>query len=73
MHTEIELIIDHDLGLSGPEGFLLADAVAITWRRAALACAERGGVFTVGGTRYVVEKVIADDGHMVIAACMEVE
>lgn len=73
VHTDIELIIDHDLSATGPEGFLLADSVGITWRRSALACAARGGVFTVCGVRYIVEKVIADDGHMATAACMEDE
>lgn len=73
VHSGIDLIIDRDVGFAGPEGMLLADAIGITWRRVALPCAERGGIFTVGSTRYVIEKVISDDGHMVTAACMEDE
>lgn len=71
VQSGIDLMVDHDIGTSGPEGFLLSDAVGITWRRIALSCADRGGIFTVAGVRYVVEKVISDDGHMVTAACME--
>ncbi|BAU76134.1 hypothetical protein [Metapseudomonas furukawaii] len=69
LHCGIELIIDRNLQQSGPDGVFLTDAVGITCRRAALGCVARGGVFIVGPTRYLVEEIIADDGHMVTAAC----
>ncbi len=69
VHCGIELIVDHNLQQAGPDGLFLTDAVGLTWRRTALSCAARGGVFTLGPTRYTVEDIIADDGYMVTAAC----
>ncbi|WP_443191399.1 hypothetical protein [Pseudomonas indica] len=69
----IELMVDHNLERVGPEGVLITDALAITWHKAALCSVERGGVFLFGGSRYVVEEPIADDGEMVSAVCMELK
>lgn len=67
----IPVIVDRNLVQNGPEGQFLSEAVGITWRKCLLPDALRGGVFTFGSKRYVVEVLIADDGHMVTAACME--
>lgn len=66
----VEVIIDHNLMQNGPEGVFRSDAVGITWRKAQLAAAQRGGVFAFGDAAYVVEETITDDGHMITAACM---
>ena len=66
----LTVIIDRNLMQSGPEGMFRSDAVGVSWRKCQLATVVRGGIFTYGGERLVVEDVISDDGHMVTAACM---
>ena len=66
----IRVIIDRNLMQNGPDGVFRSEAVGVTWRKCQLAAVERGGVFTYGAERLVVEDTIADDGHMVTAACM---
>lgn len=66
----VEVLVDYNLQRAGPEGIFITDQVGITWRKAALPGAGRGGVFTHLGKRYLVEEVIANDGHMITAACM---
>jgi len=67
----VEVMIDHNLQQNGPDGLsFLSELVGITWRKAQLASVGRGGIFAHSGARYLVEEIIADDGHMVTAACM---
>ena len=68
---DIELIIDHNLQRVGPNGALVADALGITYRKAAMQQPERGGVFVFACKRYVVEEIVIDDGDFATAACME--
>lgn len=68
--TGIEVIIDHNLLQNGADGVFRSNAVGISWRKAQLAQVVRGGVFTHGSNSYVIEDTIADDGHMITAACM---
>ncbi|WP_052659179.1 hypothetical protein [Pseudomonas sp. LFM046] len=65
----IPLIIDRNLEHSGPDGIFMTQAAGLTWRHADLECAEQGGLFVVEGIRFIVEDIIADDGHMVTAVC----
>lgn len=67
----IELIIDRNLQHAGPDGVFLSSAVGITCRNAQVGVVNRGGMFVFGSARLVVETIIADDGHMLTAACME--
>lgn len=67
----VTVMIEHNLVQNGPDGMFRSDATGFTWRKAELAGAERGDVFTFERCRYVVEEVISDDGHFVTAACME--
>lgn len=66
----ISVIIDRGLMQNGPEGLFRSEAVGITWRVSELSKAARGGAFTVGTESFVVEESLADDGHMILAACM---
>ena len=68
--TGIEVFIDRNLQRVGPDGLFRSDAVGITWKKRSLAHAVRGGVFQHCATRYCVEDIIEDDGHMITAACM---
>ncbi|EQM66111.1 hypothetical protein QYE80_08125 [Pseudomonas tohonis] len=63
------LMLDRNLQQEGPEGLFLSDAVGITWQKSLLPRAERGGIFIHRGVRYIVGQTIADDGHLVTAAC----
>ena len=69
-HSVVTVIIDRNLMQAGPEGMFRSDAVGVTWRKSQLATVVRGGIFTYGAERLVVESIIADDGQMVTAACM---
>jgi hypothetical protein len=66
----VEVLVDYNLQMAGAEGLFITDQVGITWRKASLPSTGRGGIFTHCGKRYVIENVIADDGHMITAACM---
>jgi hypothetical protein len=68
--TGVEVLVDYNLQRAGPDGIFITEQVGITWRKAALPGAGRGGVFTHAGIKYLVEEVIANDGHMITAACM---
>lgn len=65
-----EVIIDRNLMQSGAEGMFRSEAVGVSWRKCLLATVDKGGVFTHCGERLVVEDIIADDDHIVTAACM---
>lgn len=67
----IPLIVDHNLMLNGPDGLFPSDMIGITFSKADLCKASRGGVFVFGKRRYLVEDPVADDGHMCTVACME--
>lgn len=67
---DLDLMLDRGVQLEGANEAFLASTVAITWAVAQMPRAERGGVFAVGLERFTVEQVIADDGHMITAACM---
>lgn len=68
----VELIIDHNLQINGPEGLYRSDVVGITWQQQAIPCSVgRGGIFVYRKRRYLVEDILVDDGHMATAACME--
>lgn len=67
---DIEVFIDRNLQRVSPDGMFRSDAVGITWKKRSLAHAVRGGVFQHCATRYCVEDIIEDDGHMITAACM---
>ena len=41
----------------------------ISWRKIDLPGASRGDVCIVGGQRFMVEEMVADDGHILTAAC----
>jgi hypothetical protein len=66
----VEVLVDYNLQRAGPDGVFITEQVGITWRKAALPTAGRGGVFTHADINYLVEEIIADDGHMITAACM---
>lgn len=67
----VTVIIDRNIERPGPDGLFIAIPLAVTWRKADLAEVQRGGTFSVGGTRYVIERPVSDDGHFITAACME--
>lgn len=66
-----EVMIDRNLMQNGPDGMFRSDATGVTWRKQLLGNAARGGVITFGAERWIVEEIVADDGHFVTAACME--
>lgn len=68
--TDLPLMIDRNLQHEGPEGTFLTDAVGISWPASQMASAERGGVFEVGSDRFIIDDLIADDGHYLTASCM---
>jgi hypothetical protein len=66
----IKFLIDRNLQLEGAGDIFSTSAVGISWYRESLQNADRGDVFEIGAERFMVERVILDDGHMVTAACM---
>lgn len=67
----VEVLIDREAQHAGPDGLFVVVPISISWRKAQLAAPARGGRFVVGNATYIVEDIIADDGHMLTAACME--
>ncbi|PNG11873.1 hypothetical protein [Stutzerimonas stutzeri] len=67
----IPLIVDRNMMLNGPDGLFVSEMTGITFNKADLPKASRGGVFVFGRCRYLVEEPISDDGQMCTMACME--
>jgi hypothetical protein len=67
---DLKLQIDQQWGEFGAGEVFAAGVKFVTWHKCCLESASSGGVFIVGNQRYLVEKIVADDGHMVTAACM---
>ena len=68
---DIPLSVDRGVSLEGANGSFHANTTAISWPVAKLHSASRGGIFTIGKKRYVVEEEVANDGQWGTAACME--
>lgn len=66
----LQLQVDQQWGEFGAGEAFAAGVKFVTWRKCYLDTASTGGLFLVGDDRFIVEKIIADDGHMVTAACM---
>lgn len=66
----LPLMVDRNLEYVGPDGRFVSDVVGITFYTSDLATAARGDLFVIAGERFIVEKLIADDGHMITAATM---
>jgi hypothetical protein len=66
----LALQIDRGVDLTGAGDVFQGCTVAITVSKAQLGAVVRGGLFIVGAERFTVERPIADDGHMITAACM---
>lgn len=67
---DLPLRVTRNLEMVGPEGQFLTDMVGITFFREDLATASRGDIFRIGPERFMVEKLIADDGSNITAATM---
>lgn len=66
----IQLHIDRNLDMVGAEERFQTSAVGVSFYKCELATANSGDLFIIGAERLLVEKIIADDGHMLTAACM---
>lgn len=69
--NDIPLSVDRGVGLEGANEIFHVNTTAITWPVSKLSSVSRGGIFTIGKQRYVVEEEVANDGHWGTAACME--
>lgn len=67
---DLELQVDQQWGEFGAGDAFAAGVKFVTWHKCRLDSASTGGLFLVGPERFLVEKILADDGHMVTAACM---
>lgn len=65
---KMDLQVDRNLAYEGAEGRFITDQVGITWLAADLRSAARGDTFEIGCERFLVEKLIADDGYAITAA-----
>lgn len=66
----VSVMIDRDVDLTGAGDAFQGCTVAITFNKAELCTAARGGLFTFGSERFTFEKALSDDGKWVTAACM---
>lgn len=62
---DLKLLIDRNLQYAGADGTFMTDAIGITFFCTDLKSADRGDVFEVGCERFLVERVIEDDGHAI--------
>lgn len=67
----IEVMVDHAIANAGAGGGFQGSVVGITWRKRALAGVDKGGIWTHGQRRYIVDDTVADDGEWLTAACLE--
>ena len=66
----LALMVDRNLEYATPDGLMQSELIGITFHRSDLASADRGDIFQIGDERFTVEKLVADDGHMITAATM---
>lgn len=66
----VDLMIDRNLQYAGAEGTFLTDAVGITFQRSDIGSVAVGDHFQVGCERFMVERMIEDDGHMITVQTM---
>jgi len=67
----IPLQTDQGVLVNGPEGVMRSNQTAIGWKASDLPkVALRVGIFEVNGQRLLIEDIIEDDGHFIVAACM---
>lgn len=66
---DIELMVDRGVSLEGADSMFRANTVAITWPAVAMSSVVRGGIFTVGAERFLVDDTVADDGYFLTAIC----
>jgi hypothetical protein len=70
----IPLQTDQNVLVNGPEGLMRSNQTAVGWKATdLLGINPRGGIFEVNGKRLIVEDIIEDDGHWIVAACMELK
>lgn len=69
----IPLQVDRNLSYDGPDGVFITDKVGISWLAKDVPTASRGDLFVIGSSRYLVEKLIANDGWLLTAATIEEE
>lgn len=68
----IPLHTDQNVLVNGAEGLLRSNQTAVGWKAGDLPkYAVRVGIFEVNGKRLLIEDIIEDDGHWIVAACME--
>jgi hypothetical protein len=67
---DLPLRVVRNLEMVGPDGHFQTDMVGITFYRGHLATASRGDIFRIGTERFMVEKLIDDDGSNITAATM---
>ncbi|EOW5841188.1 TPA: hypothetical protein SL402_002202 [Pseudomonas aeruginosa] len=69
----IPLQVDRNLTYERPDGVFITDKVGISWLAKDVPTASRGDLFVIGSSRYLVEKLIANDGWLLTAATIEEE
>ena len=68
----IPLQVDQNPLVNGAEGLLRSNQTAVGWKASDLPCyTVRQGVFEVNGKRLLIEDIVENDGHWIVAACME--
>lgn len=65
---KLDLQVDRNLAYEGADGRVISNLVGITWLASDLKSADRGDIFVIGCERFLVERLIADDGHAITAA-----
>ena len=68
---DLKIMLDSNLEMAGAEGAFITDAVGVTWQASELHGVQRNGLFQVGLRRLLVDRIIANDGQWITAACME--
>lgn len=67
---DIPLMIDRNLQFAGAEGTFQTSSVGVTFKCSVVPSVAVGDHFQVGCERFLVERVIEDDGHMITAQTM---
>lgn len=67
----IEVMVEHTIAYAGAGGGFQGSVVGITWRKRFLAGVDKGGIWTHGQRRYIVDDTVMDDGEWLTAACLE--
>lgn len=69
--VDVPVQLDRGVELVGADGSFVGRGVTLTWLKVKAPDVRRGDLAQVGSETFIVEQLLADDGHVITVSCME--